>query len=245
MPPAIGRLYAKLYRRINMGTFTSSDLVDLAGGRVAARVAVKRMRKAGAAYLHEKTPRRWIYRLADPETYILSVSGAIRNLEKIPQQRYSRLLGIFCAELIRRSLGIKSVVLFGSVARGKARQDSDVDLLIVTDKYKSAGEAIDRLVEVEYSDKVAQELAWLEENGIPTHISFHPMTSETLRKHPPLLLDIVDEGIILIDDGTYAKEAKKIKAKMRELGSKRIWLNDDEWVWVLKPYVKLGEVIEL
>ena len=39
-----------------------------------------------------------------------------------------KLLRIHISDL--RQLGIRSIALFGSVARGEARQDSDVDLLV-------------------------------------------------------------------------------------------------------------------
>ncbi len=241
----LGGLYAELYRRFGPNTFTSNDVAEIVGSGAAGRVALLRMRRAGAVYVHEKGPKKWLYRLAEPDTYLLSVGKAIKNLENIPQQRYSRLVGIFCTEVLRGNIGVKSIVLFGSVARGSARPDSDVDLLIVSDAFKSLGEAIDRLVDVEYSPRVAGELEWLENNGISTHLSFHPISTHTFKKHPPIILDIVEEGIAIVDDGTYEKEVEKVKARMRELGAKRIWLAEDEWVWLLKPDAEIGEVIEI
>ncbi len=241
----LGTLYAELYQKFGPEIFTSSDVAEILGKNGAARTALIRMRRAGAVYVHEKKPRRWLYRLADPESYLLSIARTIRNLEKIPQQRYCRLLGIFSAEVIKRKIGIKSIVLFGSVARGSARQDSDIDLLMVSDTFKSLGEAVDRLVDIEYSPRVLQEIEWLENNGVSTHLSFHPVSSHMLRLHPPIILDIIDEGIPIIDDGTYRMEAKKIRERMKELGAKRIWLAEDEWVWILKPDAKIGEVIEI
>ncbi|MEM3819730.1 MAG: nucleotidyltransferase domain-containing protein, partial [Nitrososphaerota archaeon] len=134
---------------------------------------------------------------------------------------------------------------FGSVARGNAGQDSDVDLLIISDAFRSLGEALDKLVDLEYSSRVAQEMEWLENNGVSTHLSFHPLSSRMLQAHPPIVLDIVDEGITIVDDGTYKMEAMKIMRRMRELGAKRIWLAENEWVWILKPDAKIGEVIEI
>ncbi|MDW8360626.1 MAG: nucleotidyltransferase domain-containing protein [Candidatus Caldarchaeum sp.] len=241
----LGMLYADLYRRFGGEGFTSSDVADLLGGDGAARVALLRLRKAGAVFVHEKTHRGWVYRLADPDAYVLSVAGALQSLEKIPQQRYSRLVGIYCVEALRNVKGLRSVVVFGSVARGDARVDSDVDLLVVLDGFESLGEAVDMLVNIEYSPRVVRELEWLEEKGISTHLSFHPVSGETFRKHPPIMLDAVEDGIAVVDDGTYRREAWKMKARMKELGAARIWLTDEEWVWVLKPDAKIGEVIEL
>ncbi|MEM0481529.1 MAG: nucleotidyltransferase domain-containing protein [Nitrososphaerota archaeon] len=241
----LGTLYAELYRKVGRNTFTSIDVAEILGSEGAGRVALIRMRRAGAVYVHEKRPKKWLYRLAEPEAYLLSVGKVIKNLENIPQQRYSRLIGVFCTEVLKENIGVKSIVLFGSVARGNARLDSDIDLLIVSDAFKSLGEAIDRLVDVEYSPRVARELEWLESNGISTHLSFYPINTHTLQQHPPIILDIIEEGIAIIDDGTYEKEVEKMRARMRELSTKRIWLARDEWVWLLKPDAKIGEVIEI
>ncbi|MCS7145297.1 MAG: nucleotidyltransferase domain-containing protein [Nitrososphaerota archaeon] len=241
----LGTLYARLYHKFGAEGFTSGDVAELLRGGGAARVALLRLREAGVVYVHEKTPRGWIYRLADPDVYLLSVAGVLRNLEKIPQQRYSRLVGAFSIEAMRNDIGLRSIVVFGSVARGSAGVDSDVDLLIVLDGFKSLGKTVDRLVSIEYSPRVARELEWLEEKGISTHLSFHPISSQTLRKHPPIMLDVVEEGIAVVDDGTYGREVRRMKARMKELGASRVWLTDEEWVWVLKPDAKVGEVIEL
>lgn len=241
----LGLLYAKLYQKFGVEAFTIGDVAKLVGKAGAARVALLRMRRSGSVYVHEKRPREWVYRLADPDVYLLSVAGVVKNLEKIQQQRYSRLVGIFAVEALKSGIGMRSLVLFGSVARGSAKQDSDVDLLVVSDGFKSLGKAVDTLVDIEYSPRVAWELEWLERKGIVTHLSFHPMSSHTLESHPPLILDVVDEGIVVFDDGVFVRETRRLRAKIDELGASRIWLGENEWVWVLKPDAKVGEVIEL
>ena len=48
--------------------------------------------------------------------------------QALTPERVAELLGQYAAEL--RGLGVRSLSLFGSVARGEARPDSDVDLLV-------------------------------------------------------------------------------------------------------------------
>ncbi|MEN3048039.1 MAG: hypothetical protein ABDH63_04575 [Candidatus Caldarchaeales archaeon] len=105
--------------------------------------------------------------------------------------------------------------------------------------------AVDALVDIEYSLRIARELVWFKERGISTHLSFHPLSVEAPRRHPPILLEVVEEGITVLDDGTFGREARRVKVRMKERGSTRIWLADNKWVWLLKPGSKIGEVIEL
>ena len=93
--------------------------------------------------------------------------------------------------------------------------------------------------------EVEEELEWLSRNGIDTHITVLPMSVERLKLHPFILLDIVDEGIVLYDDGTYEKEAVEMRKRLEQLGAKRVFLSEDEWYWDLKPSFKPGEVVEI
>ncbi|HHT9155446.1 MAG TPA: nucleotidyltransferase domain-containing protein, partial [Candidatus Tripitaka sp. YC43] len=72
------------------------------------------------------------------------------------------------------------------------------------------------------------------------------MNPSVLKGHPWLLLDVMDHGIILLDRGGILKgELKKIKSRLKELGSRRVVLEDGTWYWDLKPDWRPGEVIEI
>ena len=244
LPRWLGRLYCRLYSRFGEDIFTVKDVERLVRSDVAARVALSRMRRSACIFLHEGRGRRRFYRLAEPEAYTLAVDGVIKGLDKIPQQRYARLLGLFCAEAHKHPW-IKSIVLFGSVARGDARTDSDIDLLVVVEGFNSLGQSLEKLVEIEESPKVSREIRWLEEHGIDTHLSFYPISPHTLAEHPPIILDTLIDGIVLVDDGTYLRVAREAKQNLKKLHARRIMLSDNEWVWVLKPTLRFGEVIEI
>jgi hypothetical protein len=56
---------------------------------------------------------------------------------------------------------------------------------------------------------------------------------------------MVDDAIILYDkDGFFAGVLERLRRRMQELGSKKIYIGD-KWYWDLKPDSKPGEVIEL
>jgi len=55
-------------------------------------------------------------------------------LEKSPLQAKDRKLALRCAEAIRRLYPEAEVIIYGSRARGKPKADSDLDLLVLTDR---------------------------------------------------------------------------------------------------------------
>jgi hypothetical protein len=74
----------------------------------------------------------------------------------------------------------------------------------------------------------------------------HILTPEEVRDHPPLLLDLTQDAVILFDrDDFPSSELEIIRAKLKELDAKRIWLDEDRWYWDLKPNSKMGETIEI
>ena len=59
-------------------------------------------------------------------------------------------------------------------------------------------------------------------------------TPAEARHHSPLYLDIVD-GILLLDRGRFFETVlDAMRARMRELGSRRVFLHDGSWYWHLE-----------
>jgi predicted nucleotidyltransferase len=82
---------------------------------------------------------------------------------------------------------IEQLILFGSQARGDAREDSDVDILIVTQKRLSLGER-EKLI------AFVSDLA-INENILINFIEMSPQRFSS--EQSPLLLNIRREGIVL------------------------------------------------
>ena len=70
------------------------------------------------------------------------------------------------------------------------------------------------------------------------------ITQEELKAHPPILLDLTMDMVILHDKGILSEEIDRIRKRLRELGAKKI-KHMDSWFWILKPDLKLGEAVEL
>ncbi len=70
-------------------------------------------------------------------------------------------------------------------------------------------------------------------------------TPEDIAETKPIFLDMVEEGEILMDDGTLRSKLDSLRERLRELGSRKISLPDGTYYWLLKPGLRFGDVIEL
>ena len=159
---------------------------------------------------------------------------------------YRRAVDII-VEALKDSLGeeLVSIILYGSTARGDVSEYSDIDLLIVLESLPES--RLERLkIFDEVEKRCERELRSLE-NEYGLKIFFSPIlkTVDEAWKITPLYLDMVEDGIILFDRDDFMKKIMdKVRARLRELGARRVW-RGRRWYWVLKPDVKEGEVLEI
>jgi len=140
-----------------------------------------------------------------------------------------------------------SVVLYGSVARGEAGEGSDIDLLVVSGSFgRSFGSRFELFNEVENSLLSSESRRRLRQLKRGTLISPVPLTPEEVKRNPPILLDIIVDGIILYDkDGFLKDRLEELEKKLQSLGARRIRLPSGSWYWDLKPDYQFGEVVEI
>lgn len=156
---------------------------------------------------------------------------------------YASLIANKLEEILQNDL--ISVVLFGSAARGQAGEGSDIDLLIVAEKFGEEGR-FEIFNTIEKDLKASEEYNDLKENKLGTTISPVPLTPSEVKKNPSILLDIAMDGIMLYDvDDFIVNKMKSMRRKLKKMGSKRIFLDDKRYYWDLKPDYKLGEVVEI
>ncbi|MCZ7359857.1 MAG: nucleotidyltransferase domain-containing protein [Candidatus Methanoperedens sp.] len=146
------------------------------------------------------------------------------------QKEYVSLIEEYCSAIKNHfSDRLISICLFGSVARGEAKPDSDIDFLIVTHEYLKKSKAYISLRKSNIS-------------GLISDIFFTP---EEIKGHPPILLDIIDDGIVLYDrDSFLSKELKLLKRKLQAQKAQKVKTERGHF-WILKPDVKSGEVVEI
>lgn len=137
-----------------------------------------------------------------------------------------------------------SVVLYGSVARGEAGRDSDVDLLVVVEGLpRSRFKRQDLFMEVE--EEVEPLLARLADEGY--RVDFSPIlkTPEEAERVTPLYLDMVEDAVLLYDRGGFFEGVlRRLRRRLEELGAERVRLGR-LWYWRLKRDYEFGEVIEI
>ena len=138
-----------------------------------------------------------------------------------------------------------SVVVFGSVARETQTFVSDIDILIIAKELPNG--RIRRIREFDsVEEKIEPRLKSLQQKeGIHTYISAIIKSPEEAEKGSLLFLDMVEDGRILFDENRFFRGVlDKLRNRLKELGSKRIW-RGNAWYWDLKPDYKPGDVIEL
>ncbi|MDR7544221.1 MAG: nucleotidyltransferase domain-containing protein [Armatimonadota bacterium] len=169
-----------------------------------------------------------------------------RMLDPVQLNEHLRGLARRYAEVLQERLGpsLISVVLFGSVARGEAGVQSDIDLLVIASDLPQGRLARQDLVS-DADTRLDPELCDLRQQGVL--VDFSPILktpSETLRL-PPMFLDLVDDAVVLYDrDGFFPGVLARLRASLARLGARRVRRGALRY-WELKPDYRPGEIFEL
>ncbi len=142
------------------------------------------------------------------------------NLACIPHPTFGAVLGRYC-RILRQHFGerLLGVLLFGSIARGDWTKDSDIDLLVVVDRWdlktwsrSSKLLGLGKMLRKtrEYTDSVGA--------GFMPTIQHHPLSSEEESLNHRIYIDIVLDGITIYEKDAYIT---RLIGNLRESATER------------------------
>jgi predicted nucleotidyltransferase len=137
-------------------------------------------------------------------------------------------------------------VIFGSVAAGRAKAESDVDLLIMAKELPES-----------YSDRLRP---W---RGIVAEIEserlklrrkkrLYPLIDPILlmpseaERIQPFYLDLLDNSIIVYDKDEFVQWVlNDLRARLKALDTIKVKSPSSSWYWIIKPSAGFGKVIRV
>ena len=227
IPRWLAAQYAFLLERYGASSFSTADAAR--DGVRKPEVVLPRLEKSG--WVHRQ--RRGVYTTADPTVAILcSFQKDWRLL--VRQKEFVGMLESALASLLSGFGGrLRGAVLFGSVARGDARENSDMDILVVAEGVPASyGERVREAVEMVGRVPTRAET---EAKGAHHELELVLLEPSELREPYPFLLDVVNEGVLLYDyEGTTESKLNAIKKEFQSMGAVRSQLPDGSWYWVME-----------
>lgn len=138
-----------------------------------------------------------------------------------------------------------SVVLYGSLARGDVKKDSDIDLLVIFEdlpKERLKRQDIFMTMEREVDEEIKRIY---EKWGCYPCISPVLKTKEEAKILSPLYLDMVTDARIVYDKADFFRGIlEKLRMALKALNAKKKKVGK-KWYWDLKPDYTFGEVIRI
>jgi len=103
---------------------------------------------------------------------------------------------------------VDAIILYGSVARGEARRDSDIDILVVSPDPKGIREKV---------SEICSDFTF--ERKYTFFISLVHLSQEELEWHvrvrSPFMHNVFEDGVVLYDIGTYSRVREQAIAASR------------------------------
>jgi len=127
---------------------------------------------------------------------------------------FEEMIADYLAKLKGHCPNVKSVILFGSVARGEAHRDGDVDLIVVA---TCLPELKERHELPPFSKPARIQDIWMTQEEL----------EDMVAAKTGFVMDALLEGRVLQDDGTAARAREKLVESLKRLKARRLkegWL---------------------
>jgi uncharacterized protein len=137
-----------------------------------------------------------------------------------------------------------SAIVFGSVGRGEARLDSDIDILVIA-KPLPKGRMLRVKEFAAVKGKLSGKIQAMAKKGIYTSLAPIFKTPKEVYTGSLLFLDMINDGRTLSDrSGFWENYMREFQKRLNRLGAKKIAVGD-RWYWDLKPDYVAGEVFKI
>jgi len=160
------------------------------------------------------------------------------DVDRIPHRVYAPLIERYVRMLLERySERLLGVVLFGSVARGDWRRDSDIDLMVVVDGWegKPVWERLRELYEVRERLRGTEEYRRALKAGYIPVIQHYPLSRGEALKFRMAYLDVLLDGIVVYERGGFVSEVfRSLRERLSRQGAVRVQRPDGSHYWVLE-----------
>lgn len=166
----------------------------------------------------------------------------MKNIQDIAEPYRSLVSKILKVLLSMFGDRLVSLIVYGSVARGDAKQSSDLDLLIMVEGLPKSRFDRNKIFDM-VEDLLIKDLEDLHASGC--HVVLSPIlkTPEEARKISSLYLDMVEDAVIVYDKNRFFESILvRLSRKLKELGAERVWVGK-KWYWKLRKDLKPGEEI--
>lgn len=165
---------------------------------------------------------------------------------KVYRERYVELVETLRGRVVEYyGEALVSLVLFGSVARGLFRPDSDIDFLIVAENLPR-GRAR-RVLDFQEGVEAPLEAIFrdLHKQGVHALLSPVIKTPAEVRLGSPLFLDMIRDAKLAFDrEGFFEKYLRGLQARLDQMGARKVKFRGGSY-WLLKPDYLRGDIIEL
>lgn len=159
------------------------------------------------------------------------------------KEQYQRALA-FLWQAVSQVYGkrLVSLAVFGSVARGTPRPDSDIDIFLVVENLPRG--RMPRMEEFSAVEGIFAKLSAQLKDIQPELSPIIKDKSEVLQGSW-LFLDMVDDALIMYDRGGFLRRhLEDLRAKLEQLGARKVY-RAGAWHWVLKKDYRPGDVIDI
>jgi hypothetical protein len=152
-----------------------------------------------------------------------------RSQEELVSDLFKRILQYYGDRLI-------ALAVFGSYASGKARLNSDLDLLLVLTEPLSRKQKMEEF-DTQVESPFLSRLQALDAEGVRMELSPIILDKDQARAFNPLYLDMVNSRAIIHDVQEFLRRLlDTIQVRSEKWGSRKIPIAG-HWAWDIKPAI--------